>query len=740
MILTEDRLKMFKHCFPLGTIRVLKNNCIELLRHPQAATLEVYKHWKNIASLITVIETSWKKYKDNISIHGAEIITNREHYYGRYTNLKFVCLSTDCGYVWEGTYANLSAQIYKWEKLDYPTEEQKTHIACPECRKLISKANTQKYKFGAMNNQELFIAAIGVPTKNLKSNGTFRGKHSVLSNEMNARKVCGKSLLELFSQDQGWRLIRPELTSYSYNDWYDYLELRGYKTVDEWKKDDPRAQCICSSSHKNTYYTDLKNEFFNKERLTLDSIQYDSTSELLVAKVLSHLNISFIPHGKWGFFYKKLDSANKKRKRRHPEYDFKFSIQEKKYIVEVWLCSKDSLKLNEMKDEMLLDYLNKRNFKTENAPIYHPDVTLVSIEASINRKNGQKAFLEHVKEVLLTEVGLSDVCEIDFESLYEGDPRPLSQWRVCDFFRECREINAKQITDLSTSLQNILRKNVDIKIALAQLLARKHGYPLNTRYYLAPLSHVIEYCSKRPELGVRKVYQKRHSSGKLPHGFPQRVTNTYGEITTHGEICGVKPVSFLGYSSAKKLAQKYAFNSSVEYEYARSSDNDKFEPLKRIYKLPDHPISGYAEWEDWSTFLGNKKLWKLTPEGDIAISVLKGGSVKKTASYIRHTLGCQQKSELREISADAVKALKMNPNSRNIEIVAFGRTINLMFDFETVAKTVKLEDLLTEKIWREKRAKHKTYQRILAKFYLKWPEYKGEWKNILKLLEAYNNQ
>ncbi|MEL0630726.1 hypothetical protein [Psychromonas aquatilis] len=737
-MLSVYQLDKFKSCFPHGQIKVLENSNIEILRHPKAAKTEIYKHWKNVASLIATSTRSWKVHNQNILSHGSEIMIQRENYYGRDTKIELHCLLSCCGHSWLDTYANVYNQISKWERKRNITDEQRKHIACPQCRKLIYKTNTQAYQFKNMSNDELLIAARNVFPKNLESNGIFRKKHSVLSNEMNIRKVNGKSLLELFSEEQGWRVVRPELMNYSYNDWHDYLELRDYKTLNEWRKDDPRAQYICSSLNKNTYYIDLKNEFFNKERLTLDGIQYDSTSELLVAKVLSHLNISFIAHGKWGFYYKKRDNEYKTRNRRHPEYDFKFCIKDKIYIVEVWLCSRDNLKFNEMKDKMLLDYLNKRSFKTENALIHHPEVTLVSIEARINRKNGQKAFLEHVQKVFHNQIGMSEVNNIDFESLYEGDPRPLSQWKVCDFFRECRETSAKKITDLSISLQNCLRRNKDIQVSLAQLLARKHGYPLNTIFYLAPLSHVVKYCSKRPELSNRKVYQELHSDGKLPHGFPQRVVNAYDSIMYHSQICGIEHQAFINYYEAKKLVQKYKFRNSVIFEIARDSSEDKFTPLKQIYKIPDHPISGYPEWEDWATFLGNKKPWHLSIEGQEAIKILKEGSVKEVASYITRALGCHKRSEFRKISCTAMKALRLNRNAQDIEIIAFGSTTNLKFDLETVVKTVKHEDLLTEKIWQEKRAKHKTYQRILSRFYLKWPEYKGEWKNVLKVLETFH--
>ncbi|MCG6202708.1 hypothetical protein [Psychromonas antarctica] len=739
-MITEDQLGKFKLCFPHGTIKALKNKRIEILRHPKTENFEVFSYWKNVASLIARITNSWEKHKHNIFIHGSEIITDREHYYGRDTKLEFHCLKLSRGHSWEDTYANVDAQISKWDRKDYPTDEQKVLTACPNCRKSISKTNTQKYHFEKMSNENLLIAARNVPSENLESNGTFRGKYPVLSNEMNTREVHGKSLLKLFSEEQAWRGIRPELMNYSFNDWWDYLELSEYKTIGEWKKGDPRAQCVCSTLHKDTHYKNLRKEFFNKGRLTLDGIQYDSTSELLVAKVLSHLNISFKPHGKWGFYYKISKGAAKQRKQRHPEYDFKFSVNGKKFIVEVWLCSKDNLTENEMKDNLLLEYIDKRDIKIKKALIYQSDVTLVSIEARINRKSGQKAFLEHVQEVMLNKIGLSEVSDIDFESLYEGDPRPLSQWNVCDFFRECSETNAKQISDLSISLQNRLRKNKNIQVSLAQLLARKHGYPLNTLYYLAPLPHVIEYCSKRLELSVRTVYKKLHTRGKLPHGFPQRVTNAYKSIATHREICGLEAREFIDYFAAKKVVQKYQFKHSGEFEAARDSNDVKFSPLKQIYKLPDHPITGYPEWENWATFLGNKKSWESTPEGRKALDVLKEGSVKAVASYIRRTLRCHRKSELRKISVNAVKALDLNPKAQDIEIVVFGCAMNLCSDLEIVAKTVKLEHLLTENIWRKERSKHKTYQRILAKFHLKHPSYKGDWNNILKLINCLNNK
>lgn len=725
----KSEQEAFYRCLPKGHIERLDNGNYLVSYHPHYPENRIWTSWRLVRSCITRFENAWETINEFSKQYGAEILTHRTDFYGPKTQISYRCLRPDCQCTWTSNYYVFKNMVHGWKQKNL-SKKQLSLIACPKYRRSISKNATQASIFSKMSNAELLKVAHSTPHKDRKTNWQFSRTHSVLRNEMDKRIVGNSTLLRAFSKEQGWRVIRPELSLMSYEDWRSYLQAKGYKTLLEWKQKDSRALIICSTLHKETFYPLLKQEFFSSNHLFLNGIQYGSHSEKLVAKVLSHLNIDFHTHGQWGF--------SKPNSRRQMEYDFRFVHKKQVFVLEVWMCSRDNIRQFEEQDKVLQGYLAKRTYKINQIAKHHPTITLINIEARVYRTHGQKCFLKHIKDVLTCH-GILAGQQLDLEDLYEGNETPLSQWTVDDFFNECLASNWRQFTDLPTSFQNHLRKHKHRQIDLVKRLALHYQYPLNTRYYLAPSEEVIKFCRNASQLQSKDDYISAHQKGKLPPGFPQNPTTTYAEINHWCEVWGDKPTVFLSYSEAKTLVQRFNFKSSGEYARARDSGEERYKSLYQVFKLPDHPITGYREWVNWRTFLGHDRAlpWHLTAFGARSIQILSTQSVLAVSRYLKKVLNCVTKSQLRALSPKAADALNINPKGADIEIIVFGKTRRLTQTPKAIAKVVQEKHLTSERTWREARKRYKTYKRFPAKFYNTLETYNGNWSNVRKLLSSY---
>lgn len=720
--------KKFYDCFEKGCIKFLDKSTVLVKRHPEANEEKISTG--SLQHSIQSVEKSWDKLNEEASKHGAKIITKREDFYGDKTLIQFKCTQECCCH-WESTYNVFYNMLKKWHKKSVSSELM-TKIACPNIRKIVSGSNTQWGKFEEMTNEQLMIEARKRTVNFSKGNGDFRKENSVLSRVMDNRVENGENLLRQFSIEKGWRVARPELKHWTIDQWREYLLQRGYKSVSEWKRMDGRAYVICSSIHQKSYYEILQKEFFGTSYLFLDGERYASRAEVLVALCLKSLGMKFEYDNQWGF--------SREGSSRNMQYDFHFFYDEKEYHIEVWMYDPLNVTEGESKNKMIAQYLNNRKYKKEMIAKHHPSTTLIEIETRVKRDEGEYSYYEHIKSTLLHH-GIKKATELDFDYLPEIEIRSkVEKWSNKDFLNECIKNEWKFITEMPSYIQNHLREYKSLQADVAKLLAEHYKYPLNTRFYLAPSKDVIEYCMARPDIQSKDNYIDSHSKGLLPHGFPQNPVHSYTNINSWGEVWGRSVTTFLDYDEAKTIVQAFQFKSSTEYEKARDSSDEKYSVLKQIYKIPDHPYTGYADWDDWASFLGYEKVWSLTEDGIRTLKRIESGSVLEVCRIIKKELNCKSKTELRRFSSKAVMALERNLMFRDIEIVAFGSTFALSNDWYELSKTVKTEHLKSMTIWRKVRAKHNTYKRFPAKFYNKIDEYNGDWNNIIRFLRRIKQE
>lgn len=721
-----------KNCKTIATLPKAQvyqrpNGTLLVLRHPNAKQ-EEFKDLRSFNCTIKKIDSAWNTINALAKKHGAKVTLLREDFYGSETEITFACQYAKCGFKWSQRYELMKNVLRRILKNNQLVDHQ-SRFFCPECRKALYQSLSRASQYKTMTNKQLLIKARTLPDKALKMLMSFYRYDSVLAQTMRARNSDkAEHLLREFSLERQWRQPRKYLFQWKEQQWREFLEKKEFINVTHWKNSDPRSQWVCYQENKNTFYPELVKTYLTAPILLHNGHRFDSVAEVYIAMILDTLGIKYQVHQPWGFTYK-----NGKRQLKS---DFTFKVGGASFVIESWLVSKANLKTNEKKDKYLLDYLERRDYKTQMAKAIYPDTTLIEIESRVLKLFSTLKFFNHVCKKL-SMVGLKQTAEIKFEDLNLIKKTNVLLWDEDDFFEECVLRNYKQLTDLPPSFQNILRSNPYLHLELTKKLANHFSYPLNTRFYLALSYEIINYLSNKPQLHSKSSYQNAHKKGQLPHGFPQDPVEIYTDIESWPELFGKEKIVFFDFKKAKRVVQSFGFRSRDEFLQARSSNKTEYDILKKVLGNPGNTVSGgYSEFTNWADFLGyDKKVTKLERITKEQLKILINGSVLQASRLIKKTLNISSRSQLREkFSQVAINHLNNNPKVPDIDIICFGSTGFLNKNINTISQKVPLKYLRTEKHWHEARQQKLSFRRYPAKLYRYLAEPSGRWSDVVEYL------
>jgi hypothetical protein len=512
---------------------------------------------------------------------------------------------------------------------------------------MLNKNNISQIAFyRAMSAVQLYEYVLNHSELITNTAQSYCQKHAQLANACKEKTIDGVSVYRKVGDHFGWRRLRNELREWGINDWRKFMSENQFLNVSDWKRRDSRSYLVCSQNAD--IYPVIKKEFITKPIMVYNEQSFDSEAEIFVAKALELLKIKYKIHGKWGFSLTKNTT-------RTCLYDFKFTFNKKTYFIEVWMASKNNLRPYESNDTMIKAYLERRENKEKfiKAKIKDIDAVLISIEARNLKFGNLTSFVDHVKDQFI-KAGINEAKDLEASNIKDVSFSDLSKWTVDDFFEDCIKRKIEHITKLPQLKQNLLTNSQ--KNLLRDMLCKHYGHACNTRFYLEEFHNVVAYIRDNTQIRSKGAYYNAHQQRLLPNGFPADPLQAYEECLSWSNVWGEDSLQLItDYNTAKDLVAPFGFRSSTEFECARDSNTPKYKILKSIYKLPDHPYSGYKGWVNWADFLSLEPRLHCTEEGQKIILNLQNGSVLSVCRILKE-LNIKSKTQIRKLSKYAIDA------------------------------------------------------------------------------------
>lgn len=438
---------------------------------------------------------------------------------------------------------------------------------------------TPKYKlYGNATDDFLFELVCNYDPSNLSH---LQDLDSVLYSEIGRRK----NLRARLSDARGWRRGVENWESYKLPDW---LNLCGqFTSAAEFRANYVAAQ---NAAYKSGLWPEIKKLMVDSERWSdhlygMDGRRYDSRSELIVANWLHYSKIDYISHPKL-----KLKETSKPSRG-----DFQLPMVAN---IEVFMCSKDGVKLRTNLPDWSEGYLIKRQKKE----LYYEQegLPLIAIEAEIYRQHGYKRYLSHIqKEFINLRLELCDPANFPIE--YSQHQLGV-QWGLEDFIDHAKANSINSLSQFLGIAQDLYKLihikglGKQVRVKLDQLNDRSSiAYSKELR----PLKDVKADCLR---LGIieKSQYEKAHQDGLFPIDTPSSIWQSYG-VSWFEFIHGRKINDFWAWETAKQFVRSYNLQSKTEFEKHPKKDGD----WDFIRKSPAAPSGGYPEWTNWGDFLGS---------------------------------------------------------------------------------------------------------------------------------------
>lgn len=696
-----------------------------LARTPDAI-LESFNHKGILFGAIAKVHSTYTKEQELAHKYGAKVLTEFDEFYSNKTVLTYQCMNTDCGHTWKKAQYLQRARIttiLKQSKVK-PTYKKrlrsliKSHpnrLMCPKCFEQYIRVNylpiplTQRLK--VMTDEDLLLlakttfSAMQMQSKDrVITQQDFNSKHGAFYEEMRKRNPTqdgtnqANHLFDELSRFAGWRRKRPELDTWTINEYKTHLTNLGIKTMADWRKIDVHS---LKKATDRGFKDELK-AWLNPKFLA-DGVFYDSYAEFIVAKVLAYNNIAFKAHSDWPFTYKSRCKMKK---------DFDFNYHNQHFSVEVLMITEQEMIEEEISDSALLSkYIERSKYKLAKISQL-TNTQLITIRARKLKHEDVENYLSHIFDVFEEHNIVLNRCGIHHLDLA---PTNFENWEIKTWMTEAKNNGWQQLTDLPPVLQNHLRKNKTLQLQLHEYFCHLTGKKFNTRFKLAPLEVFEAYILKRPELWSKPNYDHAYNKNELPLDFPAEPHAAYNKSLF--EIIADGP-RIANYFEAKALVQTFNLTSKDDFIKKRASTDLKYRALKRIRACPQNLKSGgYAEFEDWPTFLGNERLvpWRDMAGNQTSIEILKHGTVDEVVDLIKDTFKVKTRGELRKINSTIINILDQRIDCADIDIKAFGLTYHLIYDIDTVFNSITPIMIKSEDDWQRTRHTDEQYKKFPAK-------------------------
>ena len=493
----------------------------------------------------------------------------------------------------------------------------------------LEKTMTPKYKlYGNATDDFLFELVCKYDPSNLSH---LQDLDSVLYNEIGRRK----NLRTRLSDVRGWRRGVENWESYKLPDWLNLCEQ--FTSAAEFRANYVAAQ---NAAYNSGLWPEIKKSMVDSGKWSdqlygMDGRRYDSRSELIVANWLHYSKIDYISHPKL-----KLKETSKPSRG-----DFQLPMVAN---IEVFMCSKDGVKLRTSLPDWSEGYLIKRQKKE----LYYEQegLPLIAIEAEIYRQHGYKRYLSHIQQEFIN-LGFELCDPANFPIEYSQHQLGV-KWGLEDFigYAQANNINSlSQFLDVAQDLYKLIHikgLGKQVRVKLDQLNDR------SSIAYSKELRSIEDVKADCLRLGIieRSQYEYAHQKGLFPIDTPYSILQSYG-VPWFEFINGRKIDDFWAWETAKQFVRSHNFQSKTEFEKHPKKGGD----WDFIRKSPAAPSGGYPEWTSWPDFLGNvsheeQQANKDKVESNNKLLAELGSLDTATAVTYLKKLGLENTSKLKEMT------------------------------------------------------------------------------------------